>query len=102
LYLAEPPSDLLGVIEYWKARESAWSHLALIVFHFLSILAMSSECERVFSSCGKQTTPESSRLSGQMLWHTERLKNWQRMGAIKIESFKNARLLDLSWNNFLY
>ena len=95
LYLAEPPTDLLGVMEYWRAREAEWPHLALMAFDFLSIPAMSSECERVFSSCGKQTTPESSRLSGKHLWFTECLKNWQRRGAIKIETYKNAVIINL-------
>ena len=95
LYITEPATDLLGAMEYWRARESEWPHLASMAFDFLSIPAMSSECERVFSSCGNQTTPESSRLSGQHLWHTECLKNWQRRGAIKMETFKNAIILNL-------
>jgi hypothetical protein len=95
LYLAEPPTDLLGVAEYWKARESEWPHLAKMAYDFLSIPAMSSECERVFSSCAKLTTPESSKLSGKTLWHYECLKNWQRRGAIKMEMFGNAIILDL-------
>jgi hypothetical protein len=66
-----------------------------MAFDFLSIPAMSSEYERVFSSYGKTTTPESSRLSGKMLWHLECLKNWQRRGVIKMETFKNAIVLDL-------
>jgi hypothetical protein len=53
-----------------------------MAFDFLAVPAMSSECERVFSSCAKQTTPESSRLSGLILWHQECLKNWQRRGVI--------------------
>jgi hypothetical protein len=95
LYLAEPPTDLLGVAEYWKARESEWPHLAQMAYDFLSIPAMSLECERVFSSCAKLTTPESSNLSGKTLWHHECLKNWQRRGAIKMETYGNAILLDL-------
>jgi hAT family C-terminal dimerisation region len=67
LYLTEPPTDLLGVIEYWKARESEWPHLAKMAFDFFSVLAMSFECKRVFSSCSKQTTPKSSKLSGKHL-----------------------------------
>jgi hypothetical protein len=57
----------IGLIEYWRAREIEWPQLALIAFDFLAIPAMSSEYERVFSSCGKQTTSKSSRLSGKML-----------------------------------
>jgi hypothetical protein len=95
LYLQEPPTALLGVMEYWKAREADWPHLTSMALDFMSIPAMSSECERIFSSCGKVTTPESSRLSGKMLWHLECLKNWQRRGAIRMESFKNAVSLHL-------
>lgn len=95
LYLQEPPTAFLGFMEYWKAREAEWPHLASMAFDFMSIPAMSSECERVFSSCGKVTSPESSRLSGEILWRLECLKNWQRRGAIKMESFNNAIRLDL-------
>jgi len=95
LYLAEPPTDHLGLMEYWKSREAQWPHLAQMAYDFLSILAMSSKCERVFSSCAKQTTLESSRLSGKMLWHQECIKNWQRRGAIRMETFKHATVLDL-------
>jgi hypothetical protein len=67
LYLAEPPTDLLGITEYWKVRESEWPHLTRMVYNFLSIPAISSEYKRVFSSCIKITSPESSRLSGKSL-----------------------------------
>ena len=50
LYLAKPPTNLLEVIEYWKVRESEWPYLAKIAYDFLSIPAISSKYERVFSS----------------------------------------------------
>ena len=65
----------MGVIEYWRLREKDWPELVQMAFDFLVIPAMSLECERVFSSCLKQTTPQSSRLSGLTLWHQEYLKN---------------------------
>ena len=95
LYLAEPLTNHLGLMEYWKSREAQWPHLAQMAYDFLLILAISSKCERVFSSCAKQTTPESSRLSGEMLWHQECMKNWQRRGAIRMELFKCTAKLDL-------
>jgi len=81
-------------MEYWKSREEQWPQLAAMAYDFLAIPAMSSECERVFSSCAKQTTPESSRLSGEMLWHQECLKNWQLRWPIHMERAWNAVLLD--------
>jgi hypothetical protein len=95
LYLVEPCNNLLGIMEYWRIREAEWPYLASMAFDFLSIPAISSECERVFSSCGKVTTPKSSRLSGKMLWHLECLKNWQRRGAIKMATFKDGVKLGL-------
>ena len=82
-------------MDYWRAREHEWPQLAAMAFDFLAVPAMSSECERIFSSCAKQTTPESSRLSGKMLWHQECLKNWQRRGAIVMARAWNGIPLDL-------
>jgi hypothetical protein len=84
-YLQEPPVRGKGLMEYWRSRESEWPQLASMAHDFLSIPAMSSECERVFSSCAKQTTQESSKLSGTMLWHQECLSNWHRRGAVKLD-----------------
>jgi hypothetical protein len=95
LYLEEPVIGHMGVMEYWRSREQQWPNLARMAFDFLAIPAMSSECERVFSSCAKLTTPESSKLSGDMLWHQECLKNWQRRGAIVMATAWNSVLLDL-------
>ncbi len=86
----------MGLMEYWRSRERDWPELAAMAFDFLAIPAMSSKCERVFSSCSKQTTPESSRLSRITLWHQECLKNWQCRGVIQIRRAFNAVLLDLS------
>jgi hypothetical protein len=94
-YLQEPPVEHMGVMEYWKLREAEWPQLAQMAFDFLAIPAMSSECERVFSSCSKQTTSESSNLSGETLWQQECLKNWQNRGAIEIAGAFKAILLDI-------
>jgi hypothetical protein len=95
LYLVESPVNHLPIMEYWRSREREWPHLATMAFDFLAIPTMSSECERVFLSCAKLTTPESSKLSGEMLWHQQCLKNWQRRGAIVMGKAYNAVLLDL-------
>jgi hypothetical protein len=94
LYLEEPPTDI-PLLEYWIAREAQWPQLAKMAFDFLCIPAMSSECERVFSSCAKQTTVYSSQLSVYMLWHQECLKNWQGRGAIEMGRCWNGILLHI-------
>jgi hypothetical protein len=95
LYLVESPVNYLPVMEYWRSREREWPHLAAMAFDFLAIPAISLEYERVFLSCAKLTTPKSSKLSGEMLWHQQCLKNWQRRGAIVMGKAYNAVLLDL-------
>ena len=94
LYLEEPPVDHIPLMEYWKTREHDWPNLAKMAFDFMAIPAMSSECERVFSSCGMQTSAQSSRLTGKLLWHQECLKNWHRRGAIDIGRFREGILLE--------
>jgi len=84
-YLAEPPNGTIPLLEYWRLKESQWPQLAAMAFDFLSIPAMSSECERVFSSCGLATTPHASNLSGESLAHQECLSNWHRRDAVKLE-----------------
>ena len=79
-----------------------WPNLARMAFDLLAIPAMSSECERVFSSVVKLTTVESSRLSGDLLWHQECLKNWSRRGLIDIARFRHAVQLDLSDTEWRY
>jgi hAT family C-terminal dimerisation region len=92
-YIMEGPIGTLGVMEYWRLREAQWPQLAAMAFDFLSIPAMSSECERVFSSCGLSTTPHASKLSGESLAHEECLSNWSRQGAVKLERAWGAPVL---------
>ena len=89
----EEPCNKMPIMEYWQLKEYKWPQLASMAFDFLAVPAMSSECERVFSSCAKQTTPECSRLTGRMLWHQECLNNWQRRGAIQISRAYNAAVI---------
>jgi hypothetical protein len=57
LYIEEAPNSFIGVMEYWRSREREWPKLASMAFDMLAIPVMLLECERVFSSCLKQTTP---------------------------------------------
>jgi hypothetical protein len=97
-YLEESVSQVL-IMQYWRAKELEWPQLASMAFDLLAVPAMSSECERVFSSCAKQSTPENSRLTGRMLWHQECLNNWQRRGAIQISRAFNGAVIDWGSDN---
>ena len=63
-YLEEPTCNT-PPFQYWKSKQAHWPQSASMAFDFLAIPAMSSECERVFSSCSKQTTADTSNLSGE-------------------------------------
>ena len=67
LYLEEAPISYIRVINYQKSQERDQPELTAMAFDFLCIPIISSEYEQVFSSCAKQTTPESSRLIGLMM-----------------------------------
>ena len=84
----------LGVMKYWQIKQVIWPELAAMALDLLAVPAISSECERVFSSCAKMTTPESRKLLGKTLWHYQCLKNWQRWGAIKLALYNNSVELD--------
>jgi hypothetical protein len=62
LYLAEEPIDVPKegdqedeglIISYWRGVEHKWPELAKFAYDALSIPAMSTECERCFSSSKK-------------------------------------------------
>jgi hypothetical protein len=67
LYLEEPPNGNIAIMDYLRTLEKDWPQLASTAFDFIVIPAISSEYERVFSfsSCTKETTAESSRLTGR-------------------------------------
>jgi len=85
-------------MEYWQSKQAVWPELTAMAFDLMAVPAISSECERVFSSCAKMTTPESRRLLGRTLWHQQCLKNWQRRGAVELALYKNAVRVDHSIN----
>jgi hypothetical protein len=61
LYLAEEPIDALKgeeegegvIISYWRGVEHRWPELTKFAYNALFIPAMSTECERCFSSSKK-------------------------------------------------
>jgi predicted lipoprotein with Yx(FWY)xxD motif len=86
-------------MEYWQIKQYVWPELTAMAFDLLAVPAMSSECERVFSSCAKMTTPDSGKLLGKTLCYHQCLKNWQRRGAIELVLYNNAVKLDFGSDN---
>jgi hypothetical protein len=54
-------------MEYCQMKQVVWPELAAIAFDLMAVPVMSLECERIFSSCSKITTPESERSLGKTL-----------------------------------
>ena len=50
---------------------------------FGAVVAMSAECERIFSSTKKLITPERNRMHEQIIEASECLKNWWDRGLIQ-------------------
>ena len=68
-YLDEPLNSTLGLMEYWNSKSTVWPELTTMAFDLMAVPAMSSECERVFSSYAKMTTADSRGLLGKTLWY---------------------------------
>lgn len=72
--LVETPANLL---EWWTLQGG---ELAKLAFDVLSIPAMSSECERVFSSTKQLITPRRNQLKADVIEANECLRNWYHNG----------------------
>lgn len=83
-YLREGTIPNISPLDYWRSREAMWPHLAQMAFDLISVPAMSSECERVFSSCGLVTSSHRSRLHSDGLEAGECVKNWTRRGLMTL------------------
>jgi hypothetical protein len=49
----------------------------------MTVPAMSSECERLFSATGLMVTPLRSRLDASTIWLIQTLRSWLRAGLIE-------------------
>ena len=63
-------------IEWWTAHKEQYPTLHLAAYDYLSIPAMSSECERVFSSVGRLITPVKNAYNDDIVEAIECLKYW--------------------------
>jgi hAT family C-terminal dimerisation region len=52
-----------SALDYWRTVEPRWPNLTRMAFDALSIPAMSSECERCFSSSGNMITDTRNKLN---------------------------------------
>jgi hypothetical protein len=65
-----------NLIDWWISKVSTFPTLYCCALDTLSCPAMSTECERVFSSAKKFLTPERNRLTEDIIEACECLKAW--------------------------
>jgi hypothetical protein len=86
-YIAEPTrcgtSTDFDIASFWAA--SPHSALRQLAFDTLSVPAMSTECERTFSSAKKTVSPSRNGLKDDIIEATECLKAWWDNGLIQQE-----------------
>ena len=70
-------------IAWWISKVSTFPTLYRYALDTLSCPAMSTECERLFSSAKKLLTPERNALSEDIIEACECLKAWWKKGLIQ-------------------
>lgn len=75
--------DVRDPLEYWHERRRRYPRLSQMALDFLTIQAMSAECERLFSAAGRMVTPLRSRLDADVIGMCQVLRSWLREGVIE-------------------
>ena len=70
------PGEIFDICGWWKAHESQWPSLARMAFDMIAIPAMSSECERLFSSAKLLLSDRRARMKEDIIEASECLRYW--------------------------
>ena len=81
-YLTEPIKRVVDIYAWWRDNAGRFPRLSTIAFDLLSIPAMSSECERVFSRAKLTITTQRHSLQDDAINMLECLKNWGGGGMV--------------------
>jgi hAT family C-terminal dimerisation region len=76
-------------IQWWNEATNPWRAMRQQVFDLLSIPAMSTEIERVFSSVRLLLTPQRNRMTDTTIEMLELLRNWIKQD-ITISKFSSS------------
>ena len=76
-YCASPPINVVDALHWWlePTQQKAFPNLSRMAIDYLSIPAMSTEAERLFSSCKITLTDRRNRLSADLFKALECLKS---------------------------
>jgi hypothetical protein len=82
VYCQAPPIrlDEDALVKWWTSMEESFPNLAKWAYDMISIPAMSSECERIFSSAGELLEPRRNRLLDDIVQANECLRQWKLQG----------------------
>lgn len=70
-------------VAYWHERRHRYPRLSRMALDFLTVQAMSAECERLFSASGRMISPQRTLLDAQIVSMCQVLRSWYRAGLIQ-------------------
>ncbi|KAM3554984.1 hypothetical protein ARSEF4850_006205 [Beauveria asiatica] len=83
LDLLPTDSDIRDPREYWHAQRFKYPRLSRMAMDFMTIQAMSVECERLFSAAGRMVTPLRSQLESSTIAICQVLRSWLQSGIVE-------------------
>lgn len=82
-----PPADGdddVNPFKYWHRRQKEYPRLSRMALDCLSAAAMSTECERLFSSAGEMVSAKRSHLESHTISMTQCVRSWVRAGLVSL------------------
>ena len=76
-------SDIRDPREYWHAQRFKYPRLSQMAMDFMTVQAMSAECERLFSAAGRMVTPLRSQLEASTVALCQVLRSWLQAGIVE-------------------
>ena len=77
---SRPDSYCCDILLWWQSHASEYPRLYKMACDMMSVLAMSGECERVFSSVKLLLTDRRNQMKEDVIEASECLKSWDAAG----------------------
>ncbi|KAJ6437048.1 cerato-platanin [Purpureocillium lavendulum] len=75
--------DIRDPREYWHAQRFKYPRLSRMAMDFMTVQAMSAECERLFSAAGRMVTPLRNQLEASTIAICQVLRSWLQAGIVE-------------------
>ena len=89
-----------NLYNWWFLQAGTMPRLTQMAYDFLSIPAMSSECERLFSGAKLTVTPQRQRLKADIVEAIEMMNKWYRRGLVRLPGDDEIRAVTLRYDNY--